>query len=153
MESTEAKPCEVIILPTDGPLVRFAIDELRRVGLHEADADYGGALAKAVVDVMRAFSRAGHSGYSAHRTLELVERLARWKPLGPLTDDPAEWIDRTEISGGVPTWQSSRSPACFSNDGGKTYYDLDEPRATWRVLFSVGRRTHPTVPARKAVAP
>jgi hypothetical protein len=149
----EAKPCEVIILPTDGPLVCFAVAELKRIDAFGVDADYDGQVAVDVVELLRTFSRQGHSGGSAAATLEIVERLARWKPLGPLTDDPAEWINRTEISGGVPTWQSSRSPACFSNDGGKTYYDLDEPRATWRVLFGVRRKTHPTVPARKAVAP
>jgi hypothetical protein len=138
--------CKILELPTDGPLVRYAIDELKRVGLHEAD-DYGGALARAVVDVMRAFSRAHCGSAAPRRTLELVERLARWKPLGPLTDDPAGGRTSPKYTAASRT---GRARATRRASRGRRE-DLLRPRRAapgWRVMFGVGRKTRPTVPAR-----
>lgn len=30
------------------------------------------------------------------------------------------------------TWQNTRSSSCFSEDGGKTYYDINEDQPWWR---------------------
>lgn len=140
------------VLPTDGNLVRFAIDEIERVGLHLPDSDYDGMLAGEVLGMLRRFEEAGHSGASAHLTLDLFGRLARWKPLGPLTNDPAEWNDVSPFGGrqDPPVWQSRRRPDAFSNDAGKTYYLLDDPRPWWRRLLR-SRRIYRSV-AREAVA-
>ena len=79
-----------------------------------------------LLKVVQAFADMGHSGWSAHFCANALDQLLRYRPLSPLTNDPAEWIDRTQISGGTPMWQSARNPEAFSNDGGKTYYLLSE---------------------------
>lgn len=100
----------------------YARAELQREGLFDDDADYGGMLGQAVMDLIDLFAMQGHSGYSAHLTVELFTRLARYQPLSALTDDPAEWGEVMD-----DLWQSRRDPAAFSKDGGKTYTRTDEP--------------------------
>lgn len=112
---------------SDSPLVDHARAELARAGMYDADADYGGgAIAGAVLDLVQVFADQEHSGGSAMLTLGIVEKLLRFQPLTPITSDPDEWVDRTEISG-YPLWQSKRNPAVFSPNGGQTWYDLDKP--------------------------
>jgi hypothetical protein len=55
---------------------------------------------------------------------EQLHALLGFKTLSPLTDDPREWIDQSEVSGGEPLWQNRRDPSAFSKDGGKTWYFL-----------------------------
>lgn len=99
--------------------------ELRRAGMFDKDADYGGKLAPAIMDLIRLFAAEGHSGMSAAMSLQIFTRLASFKALTALTVDPDEWHDVSEASG-EPMWQNIRESNCFSKDGGKTYYDIDE---------------------------
>lgn len=105
-------------------LVSHAKRELELAGMYDADADYGGALAPHILDLIKLFASEGHSGGSAAVTIGVFERLARFKTLSPLTDDLEEWM-QVEM-GDKPCWQSRRQSSCFSMDGGKTYYDIDE---------------------------
>jgi hypothetical protein len=82
-------------------------------------------LAPAIMNLIRVFASEGHSGMSAAISLQIFSRLAQFKALTPLTNDPAEWHDVSDISG-EPMWQNIRQSTCFSSDGGKTYYDIDE---------------------------
>jgi hypothetical protein len=87
------------------------------------------------------FDSAGHSGFSASYAAHVFAELSAWKPLTPLTDDPTEWMDIDESMAGEPNlWQSRRNPACFSNDAGKTFYDIDERQSWWRRVLA--RLTH-----------
>lgn len=124
-------------------LEKHAEEEMRRAGLYDADADYGGMIPEAVMKMIRAHSSEGHSGGSHGMTMAIFNRVVNFKPLTPLTDDPNEW---TQVSPdmsppGETVWQSRRSSSCFSNDGGKTYYDIDEkaPEGVFRMM----RRTQP----------
>jgi hypothetical protein len=116
--------------PAGSNLVQHAETELRAQGLFEQDSDYDGMLGQAVMELIVLFASQRHSGYSAGMTLDLFKRLASFEPLSPLTDNPEEWM---EVSSGLvdrnepPLWQNRRQATAFSNDGGKTYYDLDEP--------------------------
>jgi len=104
--------------------------ELDRVGLFDEDSDYNGMIGKAVLELLDTFAKQGHSGFSAALTTELFDKLVRFEPLSPITDDPEEWMDVTEYgSPDNPLWQSQRNPACFSTDGGKTHYHVDKPKA------------------------
>lgn len=103
-------------------LVRHAEFELRRAGLYDKDSDYGGELAPAIVACVEKFASFGHSGGSAGISIAILEKLLRFQTLTPITSDPAEWM---EVGPGV--WQSNREPATFSEDGGKTWYNLDDP--------------------------
>ncbi len=99
--------------------------ELERAGLFDKDSDYDGAIGPAVMKMIEVFSAEGHSGYSAHLTLDIFNRLANRKALTPITSSPDEWTDISEMSGpSGPKYQSKRQCSCFSNDGGKTYYDI-----------------------------
>jgi hypothetical protein len=69
--------------------------------------------------------------------IEQLNRLLNFENLSPLTSDSGEWIDRTEMSS-YPLWQSKRNSKAFSEDGGKTYYLLDEePRQVHRSVEPV----------------
>ncbi len=121
LETSTLEPSDA---PSESRTVAFAREELRRAGMFDEDADYGGLLGRSVLDTIRVFCSAGHSGCSAGIALQLLDRLLRHKPLTPLTADPAEWLDCSEMTDG-PLWQSRRSPSCFSLDGGATWYDQD----------------------------
>lgn len=98
--------------------------ELKKAKLQAA---YGGLVEKAVLELIDVFARQGHSGMSAALVSKLFYDLARYQTLTPITDDPAEWIDRSDFSaenGGKPYWQNKRNSAFFSDDGGKTYTDV-----------------------------
>jgi hypothetical protein len=122
------------------PFVIWAEAELRRAGLFDKDSDYEGMIGESVMKLVKAFSGEGHSGYSAHLAASIFARLSDWKPLTPLTDAPDEWNHIEEAMAGRPDcWQNARRPDAFSNDGGKTYYLLDE-RQPWprRALRRLG---------------
>jgi hypothetical protein len=109
-------------------LVTYAKEELTRAGLFDEDSDYNGMLGNAALEIIEVFAKQGHSGYSASVVTSLVEKLMRYEPLTPLTYAPDEWNDVSEESN-TPMWQNRRKPTTFSLDGGKTHYDLDDPKA------------------------
>lgn len=102
-------------------LVDHAKSELKRAGLFDKDSDYNGMLGKAVLDLVKVFAKQGHSGYSARMTRQIFDIVASYKALTPLTDDPEEW---TPVEGDM--WRNKRSCDCFSKNGGKTYFSVDE---------------------------
>jgi len=109
--------------PAEPPsnLVSHARRELERIGEEPDTIDW-------YLSVVRAFTAFGHSGGSASVMLPVLERLLRFKPLSELTDDPAEWTDRSEISR-MPWWQNTRDSRAMSHDGGKTYWMVHEADA------------------------
>jgi hypothetical protein len=123
----------------------WAEAELRRAGLFDEDSDYGGMLGESVMKLIEVFADEGHSGFSAAMAADIFGRLSSWKPLTPLTADPDEWMLIEEaMAGRADCWQSRRRPDAFSNDGGKTYYLLDEDRGKLRRLAQrVLRRQFP----------
>lgn len=109
-------------------LVRHAEYELRRAGFYDKDSDYGGMIGKSVMKMVRVLSTEGHSGMSHIITMAVFNRVANFKTLADLTNDPEEWMDVSGYGapGSAKCWQSRRQSSCFSNDGGKTYYDIDD---------------------------
>ena len=108
---------------TGNPLVDHARHELDLIG-EDQDVTDG------IVKVIKAFAAVADSGGSTPFVIDRVEKLMRFQPLSPLTDDPAEWQDQTRASG-HPLWQSRRNPSAFSTDGGKTYTLLgDQPQTS-----------------------
>jgi len=102
-------------------LIDYAKEEIKRAGLFDSDSDYNGMLGKAVMELIEVFSRQGHSGLSAHFTLGIFDKVARFKPLTSLTYKKDEWNKVTE-----DTWQNKRDFSVFSKDGGKTHYSIDK---------------------------
>jgi len=106
-------------------LVDYARKELELAGLFDEDADYGGMLGTATLDLVTLFSTQGHSGASAAIVTELASRLMQYEPLTPLTYEPDEWNNVSDMSSN-PMWQNNRDFKTFSVDGGKTHYNLDD---------------------------
>ena len=104
----------------------------------ETDEDYANACAKNAYKMLEVFSEGGHSGFSAKCTLQLFNRLAEFKCLAPLTNNPDEWM---KLDPHDTSWQSIRQPSCFSDDELKTYYDIDEEENREWELDENGRRT------------
>lgn len=102
-------------------LVEHAIRELDLCGQTAEDPEYS----QSIVDAVAAFASYGHSGGSAMEAREQLYRLLNFDNLSPLTDDPEEWTDRGKLSS-RPLWQNNRNSKAFSEDGGKTYWLLDE---------------------------
>lgn len=103
-------------------LVEHARRELERIG--EDEATIAG-----IVGVVQAFADCGHSGGSAPFAIAYLEKLLRFEPLTPLTDDPAEWIDRSKETGAPNWWQNVRDGRAMSHDGGRTYWMTHEAEA------------------------
>lgn len=104
-------------------LLEHAKEELQRAGLFDKDSDYNGEIAKCVMNLCKMFSEQGHSGFSADLTLDIFDKLSRFKTLTPITKDSSEWNDVSSFNGD-PLWQNKRDPSCFSKDGGKTWYSV-----------------------------
>lgn len=102
-------------------LVEHAQRELDLCGQTAEDPAY----AKSIVDAVSAFANYGHSGGSAMVAREQLHALLNFDNLSPLTDDPGEWEDRSKESS-HPLWQNRRNSKAFSENGGKTYYLVDE---------------------------
>lgn len=108
-------------------LVEHARREIKLAELDLPSSDYNGMIGKAVIELVEAFAKQGHSGFSAAWTKQLFEKLTSFENLTELTNDPAEWTDVSEQTGS-PLWQSKRRSDAFSFDGGVNYYILEESR-------------------------
>lgn len=124
-------------------LVDHARTELERLG----EFVHAPAYAASLVATVAAFSSFGHSGASAMMAADVLGRLLAFDNLTPLTNDPAEWIDRTTMSGlgdGEIMWQSTRNSAAFSDDGARTF---------WLVTDQDGNPANPTAATRYPTTP
>ncbi len=120
--------------PTGSNIAGYAWDELNRVGAFTAEYDfYGGMTGRAVMGLVAVFVEQGHSGMSGSLVADAFHRLVMFEPLGPLTDDPDEWM---EVADGL--WQSRRQSQALSKDGGKTYR-LNGDRTTLHTADVSGR--------------
>jgi hypothetical protein len=99
-------------------LVAYAKQELKAAGLYDDDAEYGGDIKDAVLELVTTFAKQGHSGGSAPIVVSLFSKLASFEPLGPITGAEAEWV---EVDGGV--FQNARCGSVFkAGKDGKPYY-------------------------------
>lgn len=75
-----------------------------------------------VLNMGRLFALEGHSGFSANVTINMLERLLRFEPLGPLTGEDSEWIELDY--GPDMAAQNKRCSHVFKRADG-TAYDID----------------------------
>lgn len=111
---------------TESHLVTHARRELDLVGQTAEDPAYAESIVKAV----EAFASYGHSGGSASCAIDQLTALLSFQNLAPLTDNPDEWQNVSEMSGSA-LWQNRRNPTAFSEDAGHTYWvtgDRDRKR-------------------------
>lgn len=88
---------------------------------------YVNACAQNAMELLKVFVKAGHSGMSAEVTLNIFNKLARQENLTPLTNNPEEWM-QVSFNDKDISYQSKRNCSCFSDDGLKTYHNLNEPK-------------------------
>lgn len=104
----------------DSPHVKHAARELELLGQTAEDPGY----AHSIILAVAALHSYGHSGGSMLTAIAALKALLDGRALVPLTDDPAEWIDRSEVSG-YSLWQNNRDTTAFSQDAGKTHWTLE----------------------------
>lgn len=102
-------------------LVTHAREDLELLGEDEETI----AWYQSVIDAFVSF---GHSGTSAEVTIPIITALLRGENLTPITDSPEEWYHHKADDYGVSQemWQNKRNSALFSDDGGKTYWSVNE---------------------------
>ena len=131
-------------------LVQHAERELRAAGLYDADSDYSGMLADAVIQLVKVFADQGHSGFSASRTIAIFAKVAGFEPLVPLTGADDEW---TECVHGI--YQNKRCSRVFKENG--QAYDIegivfrDKDGSAWTSRDSRVGVTFPYTPTTKVV--
>lgn len=97
-------------------LVDYAKDELNRIGMIDSGDPYNEFGAKAILDLIELFDSQGHSGFTASYVINAFNRLARFKPLSPLTGKDDEWND---VGDGLQ--QNKRYSAVFKDKNGAVY--------------------------------
>lgn len=126
-------------------LLKHAEFEMRKAGLYNADSVYGGMIPEAVLALVKAHSEQGHSGGSHYTVLGIFNIVANFKTLTPITSSPDEWFKHDYQTAGKDCWQNIRQSSIFSQDGGKTWYDIDDrkkknwPNRKWYQCFITDR--------------
>jgi len=108
-------------------LADHAFRELNEAGLFSKDSDYEGNIGHAVMELIDTFAEQRHSGFSAQMVIKLFTELSNWHTLTPITSNPDEWADVSEMSG-RPFWQNKRDSRFFSNNGGETWYNIEDKK-------------------------
>ena len=96
-------------------LVEYAKDELKRIGMIDSGEPYNDMGTKAILDLIELFSSQNHSGFSAPYVINVFSRLAKFKPLSPLTGEDDEWNEVGDI------FQNKRYSAVFKDKDGNAY--------------------------------
>lgn len=123
-------------------MIEYAKRELKY--LLDSKEEYDNRMAENVLELLNVFANQGHSGFSAPWCVQLFSRLARYKPLGPLTGEDDEW---EEVEHSYHLFQNKRYSAVFkegkdgkaynieartfSDDGGETWF---WSRDSWKFI-------------------
>lgn len=120
---TESTIPEESKLRKDNPLVTYARSELKRAGLFDKDADYNGQLAEDIMKTVELMVTFEHSGAERTRFLEILSRVAKYRPLTPLTYLADEWVlvdEKEDI------YQNIRDSYCFKRGwNGLPYFIIE----------------------------
>lgn len=98
-------------------LVKFAERELR--SMIDSEHEMNRMMAENIIELLEVFSKQGHSGFSANYALSVFDKLAHFKPFGPLTGADDEWNQIGE--GEHLCYQNKRSPDVFKDANGQAY--------------------------------
>jgi hypothetical protein len=113
----------------------FAIHELDLADITDKNPDIYPFLRTAVLDMIIAFGKAGHSGGSAAQTIAIINRILKFEPLTPLSGNDDEWLDCSDVYGKSDgsIFQNIRCPYVFKNDLGHAWV-LDVNTAAQRPI-------------------
>lgn len=93
-------------------LVEYTESELARIPKDEDGMQ--DLVNRDILEIIKAFSEQGHSGFSASYVLLKLERLLRFKPISPLTGADDEW-NEVHSQNGVRTYQNKRCSSIFKD--------------------------------------
>ena len=105
-----------------GNLTSYARKELERAGWFGEDSLYGGAIADAVMELIKVFEEQKHSGLSASIVRNLFNRLSNFRPISPLTFEDDEWIALGAETG---TYVNKRYSSIFKDGINGKPYNID----------------------------
>lgn len=97
-------------------LVDYAKSELKKIGMIDSGEAYNDFATKAILDLIELFASQDHTGFTAPYVINAFNRLARFKPLSPLTGEDDEWKD---VGNGEQ--QNKRYHAVFKDKDGSAY--------------------------------
>ena len=130
---------------SESGFIKFALREFKQGGLNIEDPqEYEDHVAVHVLQLLELFSREGHSDFSAGLTIHWFNKLASFKPLTPLRN-PMETglyhdVSDFNMKTGKQTLQSTHVSSVFSEDGGKTWYDIDrKPKGIQKIYCYIYR--------------
>lgn len=104
--------------------IEFAQKELEAAGFFDNDEIYEGLIGDAVMTLIKTFNAQQHSGFSAMIAINLFDRLAKHKPLTPLTGEDWEWEKMnlgTDEDGDNQTYINIRCPFIIKDSDGMVY--------------------------------
>lgn len=109
-------------------LEKHAEQEMKLANLYDKNADYDGMIPRAVMKLIKAHASEGHSGGSHWLTLEIFNKLVNFQTLTPITNNPNEWtcVGEYNCKNDKPLYQNKRDPSYFSNDGGITWWNVND---------------------------
>lgn len=108
-------------------LIDHAKTEFAILGWDTTDDEMQQEACKCVMELLETLAKQGHSGFSFSYILSLFNKLAKFKPLSPLTGQDDEWVKVEEVCG-KPFYQNKRYSFVFKlGDDGKAY-DTNHPR-------------------------
>lgn len=106
-------------------LERHAFREFKALGYKSIDQEDDGPdkwIQENIIELLRVFSKQGHSGFSAPYCISMFQKLAKFEPLGPLIGADDEWNDVSDYFE-VKTEQNNRCSHVFRENG--RAYDID----------------------------
>lgn len=108
----------------DSNLHKHALVEFRAAGWVDENGKFNDEMQEDicnhVLKLIDLFSEEGHSGSSAPYAINLFSRLAKFKPIAPLTGEDWEWHDT-----GHGVLQNKRASHVFKNIETGEAYDID----------------------------
>jgi hypothetical protein len=132
-------------------LVEYAKSEMRLIGYSDdmSEDDPNKWMWDNIIGVVEKFSEGGHSGSSAGYAVSLITKLLRYQPLSPLTFADDEWVVHNEMGEGN-VWQNKRRFTVFSDDEGKSWYDIEEENVPRHYLMVDVEKSQQTLSTKEA---
>ena len=81
------------------------------------------AMMNDVKNLLKVFSKQGHSGFSGSYAISLFTKLANFDTISPLTGQDDEWADMSSYGDGSPMFQNKRCGSVFKDTEKGIVYD------------------------------
>lgn len=122
-------------------LIAHAESELALLGMgKDAPDEMNRLMHDNIIQLVKVFSKQGHSGFSANYAANMVDKLLRYDALSPLTGNDDEWMDlmgpKTEFAPDDLRWQNKRDGRVFRTQDGHTFLSegkvfVDKDGTSW----------------------